>query len=176
MPPPKSLRLLLLFAGVDVTLNPPDHPPVVSLLVPSVGQTVGSGDAVRPRPMGNAGDTQVTLWWTRLYYWLRDCGEGGKVLEGPQGWVRFSKDVGAFWRGNGFQWRRLQYWEWGMVVLSDRPRVEGPGQQARARPCTLNQGPSLASASWWRWLDKAKEGLTWRWAQQVWWVWAEPGP
>lgn len=105
-----------------------------------------------------------------------DCGEGGKVLEGPQGWVRFSKDVGAFWRGNGFQWRRLQYWEWGMVVLSDRPRVEGPGQQARARPCTLNQGPSLASASWWRWLDKAKEGLTWRWAQQVWWVCAEPGP
>ena len=110
------------------------HPSIVSLLVPSVGQTVGSGYAVRPRPMGNAGDVHVTLWWARLCYWLRDCREGREVLEGPQGWVRFSKDVEAFWRGNDFQWRILQYWEWGMVVLSDRPRVEGPGQIPRVWP------------------------------------------
>lgn len=45
------------------------------------------------------------------------------------------------------------------MVLCDRPRVEGSGQQAGARPHTLSQGTSLASASWWKWLDGAKEGL-----------------
>ena len=45
------------------------------------------------------------------------------------------------------------------MVLCDRPGVEGSGQQAGARPHTLSQGTSLASASWWKWPDGAKEGL-----------------